>query len=673
MDEQVTTMTAAAVSQPAKSRQHARFDVRRCQKMLKRSKAADERFRKRAIEGVEFYFDKQWDEDAKRVVEGRGQAAIVINRIKPTVKVVHGLMVMNPTDWLAKPVGKNDDGLAEVATASLKHVARENNVKALRESAYWWSLVYGVGWARTGFYVRDRDPRSEIVQAGLCDPREIRIDPVCREKDLTDCRYIIWSRKADLEDVRREFPEKADLLASLAGVSDPNLADVNPAEDHVNPGVPELGTPAVKDWEYLDDWNFADKEDSKEVKQIVLHELWEKVPTRVHLVEYRDGRKEEVDLNDPMQAATLADASVLRHYDAMVPKVRYYLFTGEVPLHEADSPYDHGRLPFIPLWFERDQYGDPVSFVQSLKDIQREINYRRSKMLHELTNPNIVVSQRMLDTMELDRAGFAEMWWKGGGVFVGDPGDIHIMRDEGMASQQFTLMQDSKNEIQAVSGANDALMGYDGNAKSGVAKQTDIAQSQTMQRPNEANLQLFDKLLGEQLLMLIQQAHTDEWTVRITDNVGQDKFITVNETAFDPETGMTRRLNDINSLKFELEISDQPWTPTLREQASNMLMQMANAEQNPVIRAHLQKMAVEAGNMPERKKLLDLMDQAIQMLMGPGPDPQAQEMQMRAATADIAKTEAEAADKAASAMQKEQQVAQQSVALQAMAGMQPPF
>lgn len=671
MDEQVTTTEDKPQAKSRGSKSDA-ATLARCHQSLKRSKVADGRFRKRSAESIGFYFgDKQWDEQDKKEVEDRGQPAIVINRIKPTIKMATGLVVSQPLDWLAKPVGKNDDNSADTATAALKHIARLNHTTNLTAQVYWWALVYGVGWAYAGFHVRDTDPRSEPVQHRFLDPREIRVDPNSREYDLSDARFVIWSRKVDVDDAERLWPQHKERFLALANGRDPNLSD-NPGEVETWEGVAGESVPHSA-WKDNEDWNQFDKDEAQGGKppQVVLHEMWERIPTRVWLMEHRDGWTHEFDPASPDGAQMLMDPGVVRYYETDVPKMHQHIFCGPLLLESKPSKYNHDRFPFIPCWYERDEHGDPVSMVESLKDPQREINHRRSRAIHELNFPNVRASRRLLREMEIDEDEAAAKFARGGQFWPADPGDIEVMTRQDLSSAQFQFMQDAKAEIQAVSGANDDLMGYDSSSKSGIAKQVTAQQGATMQRPNEANLRLFHQLLGEISLQLIQQAHTDEWVVRITDEIGRDKFITANQREVDPETGMTRILNDIRQIRFELEVDTMPWTPTTRERATTMLNDMAANEPDPLIRQGLRRMAVIASDWPNKAQILEVMDKAEQMAMSQmqGPPPEVQQAQQRMQDAQIAKTEAEAADKEASALQKSQQVAQGSMAMKMMGGM----
>lgn len=624
MDEQLVTGAPVEVEQDAPAGdKESLATIKRLYKVIKPGRVADKRWRGRAKKGVEFYFGRQWDAADKRKLEERGQPVITINRIKPTIRLIHGLVVSQPIDILAKPVGKNDDDVADVATAALKYVNNVNDYKTLRETVYFDGLTYGRGWALAGFYVSNRDRRSEAVQNRRIDPREITADPQGQALDGSDLRWVDWKRRVDIEDLQAEYPKHAAALAKLAGCEGKYEQAIDTWD-----GVPNY-TPPVDLWQSInedfDNWNQADKgEDGEGVKKLAVHELWERYPVKAWLVERADGTVEEFE-GDPespegMQAI-LSDPTITSYYEDTIYKVRFFVFCGPLLLHEADSPYDHDRLPFVPCYCEMDEYGDPVSMVDSLIDVQREVNHRRSKALHEMTKLNIRVTPEALGSMGLTIEELQAKAKETISVFVARSGEVEFMPSGMNIGEHFNLMQDAKQEIQSVSGANDDLMGYDSQSKSGKSKEVSMSQGQMLMRPTESNLRLFDKAMATLNLMLIQQAHTEEWTFRIRDEVGRDKFFTLNQREDDPTTGERRVLNTIEGMRFDLELDAMPWTPTLRERAAEMINGMANNEPDPMIRNALRLAAINASDIPDKAKVLDIFQGVMNAMQAPPPMP----------------------------------------------------
>lgn len=76
--------------------------------------------------------NKQWTEQEIAKLQSRNQAPIVVNRIRPKVEGLKGLLIQRRTDPKAYPRTKKDEKAAEVVTDGLRYVAdntKFNNVK----------------------------------------------------------------------------------------------------------------------------------------------------------------------------------------------------------------------------------------------------------------------------------------------------------------------------------------------------------------------------------------------------------------------------------------------------------------------------------------------------------------------------------------------------------------
>lgn len=594
-------------------RKDEKATIERCQHLLKVGKVPDKRWRKRGIEGVRFYFDDQWETEAERTVKDRGQTPVTNNIIKPTVKVVLGLMLGQPMEWLAKPVGGNDDDLSEAASAALKYVSGRNHMPNVLKRVYWWMLTYGVGWVHIGPRVRTKDKRAEVVQVKVVDPREIRLDPESIEPDLSDARFLVWSRKVNIEDARRQYPKH--VFDPNQGGTDANLSDKGSDGDGtgitVNPGLVGV-TPPPSMWDQFDSWNQDEQRDLDTVnKTVVIHELYEVKDTPTWFYEGEDGQAIEFDGDDPnAQAAVRMSPAVVAVYQEPAPKVFRHVFCGPMLLESGQQDRKHNRIPFLPCFYERDEHGDPVSFVESPKQIQREVNYRRAKMLHSLGNPPLIVAPEVANWMGMDVKQLAEHAAKPGAVWIAQSGQVQYLAKNDQSDKQFDLMMHGETSLQKQTGANDHMMGYDTAAESGKSKELSMAQGATMQRDSETSLRDFHKFLGELVLSDIQQEHSGPWVVRLTDDVGKDKWLALNTPEVDPETGLVRTTRDINAASMEIEVDNSPWTPTVRARAANDIGDMANNEQDPILRQGLRRIQIQVSDYPERAKILQLLGKA---------------------------------------------------------------
>jgi hypothetical protein len=179
---------------------------------------------------------------------------------------------------------------------------------------------------------------------------------------------------------------------------------------------------------------------------------------------------------------------------------------------------------------------------------------------------------------------------------------IDIQEHQQLAASQISILQQSENEIQQISGANAEQLGYQSNAESGRAIEKRQVQGATITAPLFANLRQSTKLLGEQIIALIQGAWTHEKILRITDRLtGAEKFLSINQP---DESG--KITHNITQGKYDLIVSDAPQTDTVRERNLELVMEWVKKSPPEVI-PQIIHLAFEMSNLPNKEQLLARM------------------------------------------------------------------
>ena len=75
-----------------------------------------------AKEDKEFRLGKQWSAEQREVLEGRGQAPIVINRIHPAVETAKAMLTSNRPSFRVAPREDSDNKIAQVISALLSYM-----------------------------------------------------------------------------------------------------------------------------------------------------------------------------------------------------------------------------------------------------------------------------------------------------------------------------------------------------------------------------------------------------------------------------------------------------------------------------------------------------------------------------------------------------------------------
>lgn len=607
------TSALATESQGPKARQEV---LRRCLKRLRAAYAIEGKWRKRNADALGYVYHRQLDRETKDVMEGRGQQGVQVNQMRIVLQMMKALIVAMPVDPQAKPVGKNDDAIAEAGTAALKHIWNHNHVPDLGGDAYFWGAAYGYGVLYSGFWVRNADRRSEPVQVRLLDPRDVIVDPNARDEDLLDCDWIDWRPKLPISTAKRLYPRHAKLLEGLVGKEDGG-AMPQPYE-----GPTDGTVPAPSEWERLAEWNLDGDLDADN-ETVVVHEIWERIWEQGTVVQYRDGRTEEVADAAPY----LYDPSVQRVFeDVPIPRMFYHCIAGGYLLESQPSPYAHNDFPFVVLLPERDDEGYPMPETYFLKDLQDEVNHGHAAMINEMINDTWTADQATIDANGGMQALTEKVNTPGAVVIVppGASGVQKISRQE-KVGDHFRRVKHAEGKMQEIAGVNSAMLGQE-ERSSGVAREVNRQQGITLQKPRESKLTAFYKRLARQLMQLVCQAWTEERLVRLTDEVGRDREIRLNEPMIDPETGIPVILNDLDQYEWDQYIDVSPYSSTMREKYGELLMKMAQGEANPIAAQALKLAAIQVLPLPEKGKILDAYDKATQAMQPPPPPPSSSPM-----------------------------------------------
>lgn len=251
---------------------------------------------------------------------------------------------------------------------------------------------------------------------------------------------------------------------------------------------------------------------------------------------------------------------------------QHCIFTKGGILESMQSPYAdeenysiHGMV-LGSAFIDRD--GNRYGVVKDWIPIQDEINKRRSKAQHLLSVRQVITEKGAVEDINKARQELA----KPDGVIEVVPNmKFEIAPTGDMAAAQFNLLQEAKNEIDAV-GVNAALSGTDERQMSGRA--------QAMRQESGLNElgPLFDAVKQWQLDIYravwfrIRQFWTEEKWIRVTDDEKNVRFVGLNK----PVTLGEQLLEEVQAQGREV-------TPEMQTQAQmDPMMQQVVSIKNPV-------------------------------------------------------------------------------------------
>lgn len=506
----------------------------------------------------------QWfDEDAAILAE-RGQEALVYNEIKPAIEWVVGTEKRTRIDWSILPRCDDDRENAETKTKLMKYVSDVNKTEFARSRAFQSAVTSGVGWLEVG--IKD-DSEDEPLYVRSESWRNIWLDHMSIEPDISDARYLIRSKIADLDIAVAMFPDRkmaleasSDALDRLSYQSQDDFYDSQVYYNSDN-------SPVVRTDDAL-----GASQGRREVVRLI--EMWYRMPETVKICRcYKsDLNGKEFDENDEamMQGVNEGHVSL---FDSVRMKIRVAVFVegnSNVLLQDMPSPYKHNRFPFVPVFgYRRNRDNQPYGIVRNQRDPQKDLNKRMSKAQFLLSVNRTIMDEGAVD--DLDE--YEDEVARPNAIIVKKKGhDLQIETNVRLAEEHLMIADKDGHYIRQVSGVTGENLGQETNATSGKAIQARQNQGTVVTASLFDNVRFATQILGEITLSLIEQFYTDEKIIRITGERGKSEFVTIN--GFNEETG--EYLNDITKSQADFIVAEQDHRESIRIAMFEQMMDMTS-------------------------------------------------------------------------------------------------
>jgi len=453
-----------------------------------------------------FYDGKQLTAEERAILRARKQTPVIINRIKFKTNGFKGLVLRRNKDPQAFPRTPKHEQAATAVTDGLRYVSQNNRYHGKRADAAESLYIEGI----TGFYIPIRAGKSDEpeIQISALSPQDIIYDHCSEENDFSDARYKGFKRWIDADRAAKIYPNA-------------KFGDLDKEDDF----SPEEG--AEKRLFWFD----------KDRKRVLLAHIFFK--------------------NDD----DIWHEAILHSRDyVMPPRVSPYVGCDD------GKPICPVELAFAYQDDEKDKYGE----VFALKDLQREINARKSKAMHynsarqtwgrkgSLGKTSAEVRKKKEESAKPD--GHLEIE---GSVELGK--DFGFIDTDGKQKEQFLYYQDAKQELDAVS-FNAQLSGQrsEGNLSGRAIRSLQEAGTLELE-PILHTLDELDIRVYTQIWSRIKQFWTREKWVRVTDDDKNVRFVGFNapipagewlkEQAEDESNDPLRRQSAAASLRY-LEQTD---------------------------------------------------------------------------------------------------------------------
>ena len=505
-------------------------------------------WRKLAREEYDFVRGKQWSEDDKAALTEKGRPALTINKIRPHLNILSGYQRVNRYEVNFEPRTSDDFESCELRKGVTKYIMDNCDYNDVESAVFMDGVIGGIGWFHV-FYDWDYTAMEGEIDIERVSPFDIYTDPEARKPDYSDGKFLCRAKWVDKDELCDIYPEHADDI-----LSEFRRYDMDEKEADM------VGTEPL--------WY------NRDLKKVRLIECWYK--------------EREMETRYMMADGTISDVPppiptvISSPFQVPVDKVRLAVIMGDIKLEEMDSPYQHGFFPFVPFTLYHYGEGDvPCGVVRDVKDPQREINKKRSQILHILNtqgNSGLITETTAMTEEQQER--YRKYGSKPGAIIeVNDGtlagGRIREIQPSAPPVGLIQSAQESEADIPKITGINESMLGISSPQQSGRAIELNQRQAVTNIAPFFDNLRKSKRAIVQQLWGykghkgLIPQYYTEEKVFRIVGKTGQEQFVTVNQQVQmqDPQTGqlITTVLNDLSQGNYDVIISDTPYSVSQRQ------------------------------------------------------------------------------------------------------------
>ena len=568
-----------------------------------------------AQEDREFRLGKQWTSDQKRILEERGQAPLVVNRIHPAVEAAKALITANKPQFRVSPREDSDNQVAQAMNGLLEYIWQISEGNTMMRRVVDDYYVTGMGAALV--YV---DPMMDMGKGEVCihdvDPLDIYIDPNSRHPFADDAENIIISRLYTKDQAKALYPMYEKAIKNASTETHQTDRPVTGREDNGEISFPEEpGTQTIVNFgegdEYIRGYeryyplmidyyrvfeSFSGDEDllsDKEYAKYVEQPAWlinENVITepeqakaiiqqieQVYEQQVAQGREEgnlELPEKPIVQQITFQDLIENGSIEVVIvptKRIKQCVIMGDKHLYSRVLPIDKYPIVFFMNQHTRTPY--PMSDVRMVKGMQEYINKTRSLIIaHATTSTNTKI---LIPSGSVDMREFEQKWAQPGVAIEVDfdQGQPTPVQPTPLPNELYSNEMTAKNDIDHQLGLYEMTMG-----NSAVAPHTYKATvsldefGQRKMKSKLADIEAGLNRLGQVAIPIMQQLYTTRKVFRLIQPNNSINEYVINKRMYDDKSQEIKVVNDITVGKYDVVVVTGSTLPTNRMAQLEMYM-----------------------------------------------------------------------------------------------------
>jgi len=474
----------------------------------------------------------------------------------------------------------------------------------------------GISWLRTGL---NPDPTQEEILELWRDFRDIGPDPLSREPDYSDARYLFDSAWYDTDHAVALWPAHRRLIEASTGRNAALAADtLNPS--FLNADI--VGDFPSSSFMYngmtTTGWR-ADEWSDRSTGRVLISEVWYYQPDRARFLknmatsEVIEVPMRDADLTTEQRlaiGAVLSSRAPIKLVVGPIRRCRRAIICGPHILEDGPSPYKHNRIPYIPFIGYRDfRTGAFRGLIRDFRKPQEAFNRAFIKLLHTLATRQVIMERNAGDP-NLIRTQIA------------DPSAVVTLNNGALQHKKFQIVDNLANAQMhlAVMTTVDALLGDMAGGLELRGGQTNADSGRAIAlRQQQGNLTLstfFEnfyeskRMLVEQRVSLIQQAWDYPKWVRVT---GTPNTLHATRMINLPTAEGDIR-NDITRFRIDVIYDRQAAKASARQAFADRIMELMQ-RMPPFMIAEYMGIVVDLYDLPNKEQIRQV-NQAVMAKYG---------------------------------------------------------
>lgn len=427
------------------------------------------------------------------------------NRIRRVISMMDGYQRRNRKSTIVVPIENASEHTADQFTKTMLWIDKQQGISETISSAFHGALVTGMNLLQLWVDYRS-DPINGEIKLDNCSYNSFLIDPYFRKSDLSDCSFI-WKRTyLTKSEAKSLMPDKAEEIESLYGVTN---------KDGKFKFMPETYNFGAQNLLSYDEYYYRDYRTQRQLVDVQTGETME--------------WKSE---DDSILKRILEMHPQLSLIESEIPTVKMAIVIQDRVMYHGPNVSGLDSYPFIPVL---GYYTPQLPYfpwriqgvVRGLRDAQYLYNRRKIielDILESQVNSGWIAKENVvINSEDLYKTGQGQVIFT---KFDANIGDVVQIQAPQVPPSMIELSKQLATEIQEISGVSEELLGSATDDSAGILSMLRQGAGLTTLQGLFDGLDYAQKLLGKQIIKLIQNNFTPGKMKRILGEDPSQEFYT---------------------------------------------------------------------------------------------------------------------------------------------------